>query len=90
MVFSSSIFLFLFLPIVFGLNFFIKDKYSNVLLLIASIVFYAWGEPILVLLMIASIIFNWIIGLLISNVKSKTKSLVLIFGIFVNLKGVLL
>lgn len=52
MVFSSAFFLLLFLPVVFILNFFCKKEYSNVLLLIASLIFYAWGEPYLVLLMI--------------------------------------
>ena len=65
MVFSSAIFLLKFLPIVFIANYVIKDEYSNILLLIASLVFYAWGEPYLVILMIISIIFNWRIGLLI-------------------------
>ena len=55
MVFSSAFFLLLFLPVVFILNFFCKKEYSNVLLLIASLIFYAWGEPYLVLLMIVSI-----------------------------------
>ena len=62
MVFSSAIFLLAFLPIVFSLNFFIKKGFSNVLLLIASLIFYAWGEPYLVLLMMFSILFNWTIG----------------------------
>ena len=59
MVFSSSIFLLLFLPAVYLLNLLITKlsknttAASNVFLLLASLVFYAWGEPILVLLMIA-------------------------------------
>lgn len=67
MVFSSAIFLLMFLPIVFILNYFIKKEYSNSLLLLASLFFYAWGEPILVLLMMASILVNWIVGLMIER-----------------------
>ena len=62
MVFSSAIFIFLFLPIVLFLNLFLKGKGSNVLLLVASLFFYAWGEPRFVLVMLLSILINWIIG----------------------------
>lgn len=73
MLFSSSIFLLLFLPTVIIVNFFIKTKYSNYFLLAASLVFYAWGEPIYVLLMLASIVLNWSFGLLIAkHEKHKT------------------
>ena len=74
MIFSSAIFLLMFLPVVFLLNFFCKKEYSNVLLLIASLLFYAWGEPYLVLLMIVSIILNWGIGIAIAkNVGNRKK-----------------
>ncbi len=63
MVFSSSIFL----PIVFILNYFVKKEYSNILLLIASLIFYAWGEPYLIFLMIVSIVFNWSVGKVIGR-----------------------
>ena len=65
MVFSSSVFLLLFLPAVWLINAFLskctggKTGWSNGFLLLASLVFYAWGEPILVLLMIGSILLNW-------------------------------
>lgn len=58
MVFSSTVFVLVFLPLVFVLNYFIQDRYSNGLLLLASLVFYAWGEPVMVLLMLFSILFN--------------------------------
>lgn len=69
MVFSSAIFLLMFLPIAFILNYFVKKKYSNSLLLLASLIFYAWGEPVLVLLMVASILVNWIVGLIIGKTR---------------------
>lgn len=59
MVFSSNIFIFWFLPIVFLLLFFIPNKYKNLLLLIASLFFYAWGEVRYILIMIASIIVDY-------------------------------
>lgn len=85
MVFSSTIFVLAFLPITFILNFIVKKEYSNILLLIASLVFYAWGEPFLVLLMIFSIIFNWLIGRLIDKSDGKKKTFALILGVVCNI-----
>lgn len=85
MVFSSSVFLLLFLPIVFMTNLIIKEKYSNVLLLIASLFFYAWGEPILVLLMMFTIIFNWLLGKMIIKQSCASRKLVLATAIMIDL-----
>ena len=66
MVFSSTIFLFLFLPIVLILYFnpiFKGRKYRNFILLGSSLVFYAWGEPVYVFVMIGSIVINWLLGI---------------------------
>lgn len=84
MVFSSFVFLWGFLPIVFVINYFIKPQYSNAWLLMASLFFYAWGEPYLVLLMIVSIIINWIIGMGIEKYSSYGKQ-VLAIGVILNL-----
>ena len=84
MVFSSAIFLWVFLPVVFIVNYFIKPQYSNILLVIASLIFYAWGEPVLVLLMMASIVINWLVGLGISR-YNKRKNIVLLVGIVCDL-----
>lgn len=66
MVFSSIIFLFLFLPLLLVLYYLIPDiRYKNSCLLLASLLFYAWGEPQYVFLMIGSIVMNWMIGCLI-------------------------
>ena len=62
MLFSSITFLFYFLPIVIALYFIIPKKYlwfRNLALLAASLIFYSWGEPIYVFLMIYSACFNW-------------------------------
>ena len=85
MVFSSAIFLLAFLPIVFISNYFIKKEYSNYLLLIASLIFYAWGEPYLVLLMIFSILVNWFFGLLIDKTCNTSRKLILAGGIIIDL-----
>ncbi len=85
MVFSSAIFLLLFLPIVFLGNLLVKNRFSNYFLLAASLIFYAWGEPYLVLLMIASIAFNYGVGILISRSGGIPKKLFLTLGIIINL-----
>ena len=76
MVFSTQIFLFLFLPAVLVLNYIIPKKYiaaKNVVLLIASLFFYAWGEPKNVLLMLLSIAVNYVCGLLLGRFDSDEK-----------------
>lgn len=68
MVFSTPIFLFILLPVVLALYYapYCGGRmYRNVLLFGASILFYAWGEPVVVFLMLLSIVVNWGIGLLI-------------------------
>ena len=64
MVFSSSVFLFLFLPAVLAAYYLVPGRAAkNVILLVASLVFYAWGEPVYVALMVASMLANWLFGL---------------------------
>ena len=67
MVFSSIVFLWIFLPLVFIINLFMAGRLSNIFLLSASLIFYAWGEPRLVLLMVISILVNWLAGKLIGK-----------------------
>lgn len=81
MVFSSGVFL----PITFIVNLFLSTKQSNIWLLIASLLFYAWGEPFFVFLMILSIIVNWIVGMGIGKCEGKLKSLILTLGIVFDL-----
>ncbi len=83
MVFSSLVFLFAFLPVTLVLYYIVKDvTWKNVILLVASLLFYAWGEPVYVVLMIISILFNYYIGRDIENDRKKST---LIFGVVVNL-----
>jgi len=70
MVFSSSIFLFFFLPLVIAGYYLLKENFRIYFLLLASLFFYAWGEPKYVLIMLLSIIINYSFGMLID--KSHT------------------
>ncbi len=84
MVFSSPVFLFLFLPITLLLAMLAGDrKRQNTLLLIASLVFYAWGEGVYVLLMLGTALFNHGCGLLMERTR-KPRS-VLVFAVVANL-----
>jgi len=65
MVFSSSIFLFFFLPLVIVGYSLLKENYRLCFLLLASLFFYAWGEPKYVLVMLLSIVINYTFGLFI-------------------------
>lgn len=85
MVFSSGVFLLVFLPITFIVNLFLSTKQSNIWLLIASLLFYAWGEPFFVFLMILSIIVNWLVGMGIGKSEGKLKRLILTLGIVFDL-----
>ncbi len=82
MVFSSLLFLFYFLVPVLGIYSFVNKKYKNLVLFIASLFFYAWGEPTYILLMLFSITFNYFSGFIIGTRKSKSA---LIFNCIVNL-----
>lgn len=63
MVFSSMFFVWVYLPLVIlGYHIF-RKKYKNFFLVLVSILFYAWGEPIYILLMFFSILFNWKMGI---------------------------
>ncbi len=95
MVFSSAVFLFVFFPLTLILYFMVgrsgdeeKDiAKKNLILCLASLIFYAWGEPVYIVLMCLSIFFNYHLGLDMENHRnssSKMKAL-LIFGICFNL-----
>ncbi|MBO5896296.1 MAG: MBOAT family protein [Clostridia bacterium] len=72
MVFSSLLFVCLFMPVVFLLQLVVKNlKVKNALLLIASLLFYAYGEPTYIFLMLFSCLLNYVFALLLSEKKSK-------------------
>ena len=93
MVFSSAIFLFIFLPITLAMYFVCHTKYRNIWLLLASLFFYSWGEPVYILLMLASITLNYFFALGIGHFQYKTKSklpkIILIFSVICNLAGLI-
>lgn len=84
MVFSSTVFVFIFIPIVYVLYILVRNNTArNVLLIIASLFFYAYGEPIAVLLMLCSIAINYIFGLFMSN--KRLKKPMLIISVIINI-----
>jgi len=84
MLFSSIPFLYYFLPIVMVLYFVVPKCMKNGVLLLASLTFYAWGEPKYVILMIASICVGYISGLLIEAISDlKWKKWILTIAVAV-------
>lgn len=87
MLFSSMVFIWIFFPIVLVGNIVISkiggNKLSNILLLLASLIFYAWGEPIYIFLMLVSITVNWLAGYALSIYKKN--KIVLFLDIVINL-----
>lgn len=81
MLFSSLTFLFCFLPLVILLYFAAPERMKNTVLLLSSLVFYAWGEPKYILLMLTGIINSFIAGVLIERFrKSAISKLVLVIS----------
>lgn len=70
MLFSSITFLYYFLPTVLGLYFIVPKKYKNLVLLVFSLFFYFYGEPVYVLLMLLSIISGYLHGIWIHKVRN--------------------
>lgn len=87
MIFSSLVFLFFFLPIILLVYYISPKNIRLAILFIASLVFYAWGEPIYIVLILFSTILDYSIGLLIYKFsdKSSIKISLLITSIIINL-----
>lgn len=87
MLFSSIVFLFTFLPVILLLYYIVPRRLKNLVLLAGSLVFYAWGEPVYIFLMVISILFNYICGLDIAGNKENPEKArrSLIYCIVVNL-----
>ena len=71
MIFSSIFFLFVFLPITLFLYYVVPWKFKNFMLLLCSLIFYAWGEPVYVFLMLFSIVFNYLSGIEIDGYRKN-------------------
>lgn len=88
MVFSSTTFLFLFLPFVLLVYYnpiWRGRTFRNVVLTCASIGFYAWGEPVFVFIMLFSIIFNWFMALRIDKANGNGRKVCLILTVIYNI-----
>ena len=81
MVFTSISFIYYFLPLLLICYFAVPKKFRNIILLIFSILFYFYGEPKYILLMIIEVLISYVVGLLIDKYKSKN---ILIIGIFIH------
>ena len=71
MIFSSIFFLFVFLPVTLLLYYIVPWQLKNLMLLLCSLIFYAWGEPVYVFLMLFSIIFNYLSGIEINYYREQ-------------------
>lgn len=89
MVFSSLNFLFCFLPIILIIYYLSPKSVRNLILFIGSLIFYAWGEPIYIFVMLFSTIFDYTNGLLIEKFylekNQKKAKIILLNSVFVNL-----
>jgi alginate O-acetyltransferase complex protein AlgI len=74
MIFISLLFLFRFLPIVLLLYYLAPARARNLILFVASLVFYAWGEPIYLVLMLVSILISYLGGILVDHFHGKGKN----------------
>ncbi len=89
MIFSSLIFIFRFLPAFLTIYLLTPDRYRNLVLFLGSLIFYAWGEPIYIILMLFSSLLDYGNGRILEYAKEKGKSSlargVLLESVFVNL-----
>jgi len=87
MVFSSQIFLFIFLPLTLLFYYLFKGKFRNYILLLASLFFYAWGGLNFVPILLLSILLNYTFGILISkfNKKDTLCKFIISIGVLLNL-----
>lgn len=87
MVFSSLVFIYVFLPLTLILYFLSPRKIKNFILLAASLIFYAWGEPVYIYLMIFSSVVDYLHGLLIEKYRDNDRKakLVVLSSVIINL-----
>ncbi len=88
MVFSSLLFLFMYLPIVLLIYYAVPLKFRNLFLFFANLVFYGWGEPIYVTLMLFSTVVDYTCGYFIDKYRTKNKKIAktfLITSVCINL-----
>jgi len=83
MVFSSATFLFFFLPIFLAAYYFLPKK--NLVLLIASLFFYTWGEPVYIALMVSVVFVNYLFGIAVTTSHPVRKKAALVAGVIFNI-----
>ncbi len=74
MLFSSPVFLFAFLPAALAGYYLLDRKFRNIFLLIMSLIFYAWGEPKFIFVMLLSTLINWLFGLAADRFRENKKA----------------
>ncbi len=88
MVFSSTVFLFIFLPLVFLLHTILPNRVmwlKNALLSVASLIFYAYGEPVYIVIMLASVTLNYFAARILAPLSGKKRKAVCISAVAVDL-----
>ena len=89
MLFSSITFLFVFLPVVLLVYYICPRKFKNFTLMIFSLLFYGWGEPKYIIVMLISIFVGYVMGLLtdyyLRKEKNKLAKLMVVLSITINL-----
>ena len=87
MVFSTSIFIYLFLPITLVIYYIAPKKSKNFIILLSGLVFYSWGEPIYVVVMLISTMIDYFAGLVMNHFEGKKlpRKLCLIVSVVMNL-----
>ncbi|MEA4896586.1 MAG: MBOAT family protein [Oscillospiraceae bacterium] len=88
MVFSSILFMFIYLPVVLAIYYIVPWKWRNPWLFAVNLVFYGWGEPVYIVLMLFSIIVNYITGIIIGRNRDENRrkaKAYLVINIVINL-----
>ena len=86
MIFSGIVFLYYFLPITLLCYLVVPKQFKNLILLVSSLCFYAWGEKVLVFLFAFSIFTGWGVGLLMEKTKKPLyRKLLMLFALFYDL-----
>lgn len=87
MVFSSIVFLYLYLPITLIVYFITPARLRNIWLFIVNLIFYGWGEPVYIILMLISILLNYVVGIYVGKYreeKNRTARRILTVNIILN------
>ena len=87
MVFSSLTFMYVYLPIVLGIYFLVPKKLRNLVMFIAGLLFYGWGEPVYLWIMVLSTLIDYTAGLVMNKFddKPKIRTVCLLASVIMNL-----